>query len=943
MTIPLTPHNCGTVVPNVRVPERVLMRAILAACAFGIIPVTMPHAVHAQGTSQAQAPVDAPIRRASVGVSPLVGDISVDGRLDEDVWAQAEVATDFVQGTPVEGVPAQEVTEIRVVIGDGSLYIGARMYESDPSAIVRQLVRRDQEGQYDYVSISIDPNHDQRTGYYFRVSADNVQVDQYYYDDSRLDRAWSAVWESAVHHDDEGWSAEIRIPLSQIRYESTDDVQTWGINFARKRIITNETSYFSLRSRTRPGVVSQFGTLENVRIPKASRRIEVRPYMLSGMHSGPSEDGDPFFDGSEADVRAGADFRVGLGPAFTLDATINPDFGQVDADPAVINLSAFETRFQERRPFFVEDAQIFNFTLGPGERGDQLFYSRRIGGSPHGANPSEADFSDRPDAATILGAAKLTGRTQSGLSLGVLAAVADEEFGEAFYVEDGRLDEFRVEPQTTFGVVKLQQDFNGGASQIGGLVTAMNRSLPGDGGFDFLPNRAYSAGINFQHQWNNRDWSLSGFFAGTLVQGDSTAITRIQRSSNHYFQRPDATRLGVDSTATDLTGVNWRLTLSRQNGRHWSWSTWIAESTPGFEVNDVGFSRGSEKLDAGLFVSYREITPSSWYKNYSVTLWSFANWIHEALDDAGSWSSWEGARTAGTANLSIRGTLLNEWGGNLTLSLSPDHSNVGNTRGGPAMLDPGSWNVRASINTDRRKPLNFKVGFSLREGFRNSIDDFSLNTTVAVRPSSSFSLSLTPSFSWQTTADQYVTSTSTLPYEPTFGRRYIFSDLERRTFAMQARVDWTFSPSLSFQLWAQPLVSSADYLSYKQLEASRTFDFDTFEEGTASRNGADVICTGGRICAEAFDDFTMQHIDFDGDGVADYSLVDRDFNFRSLVGNAVLRWEYRPGSTVFFVWQRRQSGSSLTGDFDFRRDFDALFGIPADNRFMVKVNYWLGM
>ena len=445
--------------------------------------------------------------RPSMEAGALVGKISVDGRLDEEAWARAEVASGFIQGSPVEGIPAEEDTELSVIIGDDALYIAARMHESDPSSIVRQLVRRDQEGQYDYISVSIDPNLDRRTGYYFRVNASNVQVDQYYYNDQRLDRAWNAVWESAVQLDERGWTAEIRIPLSQIRYESTDDPQTWGINFARKRMSTNETSYFSLRSRVREGFVSQFGTLENVKVPRPSRRIELRPYVLRSVHRGPTEPGNPFFDGSESAARVGGDLRFGLGPAFTLDATINPDFGQVEADPAVINLSAFETRFEEHRPFFVEDAQVFGFSLSSTGRGDELFYSRRVGRAPQGSAPSGADFSNAPSDATILGAAKLTGRTKSGLSLGVLAAIVDQEYGEAYYAEDERLESFTVEPRTQFGVVKLQQDFNGGASQVGGIVTALYRNLPGDGTSDFLSSQAFSTGIRFEHQWNDRDWS----------------------------------------------------------------------------------------------------------------------------------------------------------------------------------------------------------------------------------------------------------------------------------------------------------------------------------------------------------------------------------------------------------------------------------------------------
>ncbi|MCK5652056.1 MAG: hypothetical protein KAJ42_11790, partial [Gemmatimonadetes bacterium] len=745
-------------------------------------------------------------------------------------------------------------------------------------------------------------------------------------------------------HDDRGWTAEVRIPLSQIRYESSDDVQTWGVNFARKRMSSNETSYYSLRSRTREGFVSQFGTLDGVRVPRPSRRIEARPYVLSSMHIGPSESGDPFFDGSETGARIGTDLRLGLGSAFTLDATINPDFGQVEADPAVINLSAFETRFEERRPFFVEDAQVFDFSLGLTGRGDELFYSRRIGRAPQGYAPWDADFSDIPADATILGAAKVTGRTPSGLSMGVLAAVTDKEQGRAFYDEEGRYQDFLVEPRAHFGVVKLQQDFNEGASQVGGIFTAMGRELPQDETFDFLASQAFSTGVRFEHQWNDRDWSLAGFFAGSHVRGDPDAITRIQRSSNHYFQRPDATRFGVDSTATSLTGAQWRLHLSRQNGVHWTGSTWVGETTHGLEINDLGYSRSSEKLEAGASVNYREIRPGDWYKSYNILFWAAGSWSHEALDDAGSWDSWENARLTGTTNVTARSTFINDWIGDLTATFSPDHYNYGFTRGGPVMHDPGSWTVRGNVNTDARKKVSFRAGFSRRIGLRDSGEEFSVNGRMSLKPSSQLDISLSPRFSVQTVTDQYVLSTSTLPYEPTYGRRYLFGEIERRTLSMETRISWTFSPNLSFQLYAQPLLSSGDYLAYKQLAVSRTYDFDLLEEGAFSTAEGLVSCGGAQMCTEVEEDGDRrQHVDFDEDGIADYSFGDRDFNVRSLVGNAVIRWEYHPGSTIFFVWQRRQAGSVGAGDFDFGRDLDALLAAPSDDRFMVKVNYWLGM
>jgi hypothetical protein len=865
--------------------------------------------------------------------------VDIDGVIDETAWAAAPLISGFIASEPTEGIPAGQDTNVRVLFDDNAIYVSARMWEQDAESVRQLLVRRDERGPFfDWFGISIDPDHDRRTGYAFRVSAAGVQQDLYISDDWREDTNWDAVWESAVTVDSLGWTAELRIPLSQIRYEASGEPQTWGVNFHRRRVVAGELSHFALESRRVNGIVSQFGTLHNVLVPEAGRRIEARPYVLTSMHTGPAEADNPFFDGSDGGARFGSDFRFGLGSAFTLDATVNPDFGQVEADPAEINLSAFETFFEERRPFFVEGAEVFDFTLSGGR--NQLFYSRRIGRAPQGDEPDGSDEVSVPDAATIIGAAKMTGRTTGGLSLGALTAVTQAETGEAFFADDGSFRDFRAEPRTEYGVITAQQDFNGGASQFGGIVTALRRDLPSDGQFDFLTEQAYSAGMRFDHQWDDRRWNLNGFFAASHVRGSPEAILEIQEASNHYYQRPDATGVEIDSTATSLTGAEWRLQLERQNTEHWSGSVWLAEVTNGFEINDLGFSGSRERLDGGFRFGYRDIEPGSIFRDYNINLNTFYNFSHEALDDWSSWDSWRKAYTGGSVNLNGRFTLLNYHGGDVNFSWRPDQYSRSATRGGPIMMEPGNVSMRMGIDSDRRQNFSFNVGFNASKGARDSGGSFGIDGSVNLRPSSRVSLRLQPRFDVQTDGSQYVTSTSDAPYAPTFGARYFFGELERKTATLEARVNYTFSPTLSLQLFAQGLLSSGDYVSYKQLLAPSTYDFRTFSEGSAIAVGGEVVCVGGSICQDAEGE---QHVDLDEDGLPDYSFGDRDFNVRSLIGNAVLRWEYRPGSTIFLVWQRAQRGESELGTFDFGRDLDALWGAPADNRFILKVNYWLGL
>jgi len=901
-----------------------------------LLPGTAPALVGQEQTGEPSARPGAAGSTATRAV-PLRASITVDGDLSEAAWTEIVPMSGFIQQEPVEGGPAEHDTEVRVLFDDEAVYVGLRMWDPDPESIRRQLYRRDGRGAADQVRVSFDPNRDRRTGYQFGVSAANVQRDAYLYDDNREDDAWDAVWSSQVTVDDRGWTAELRIPLSQIRYEASDEVQSWGFNVRRERVVTNERSYLHLVSRLQQGQVSQFGLLDGVAVPDPPMRLEALPYAVTSLYNGPAEAGDPFFDGTESTQRVGVDLSYGLGSSFTLDATLNPDFGQVEADPAVINLSAFETFFREQRPFFVEDARIFDFGLSGGR--NSLFYSRRIGRSPQGGAPDDAVFSEVPDNATILGAAKLAGRTTTGLSVGALAAVTDGEGGRAV-LPDGSRQRFLVEPRSTFGVVSLQQDFNEGASNIGGIVTGMRRELPGDGSFDFLPGTAYNAGLRFEHQWDEREWALWGFFAGSHVRGSENALLEIQTASNHYFQRPDATRLGVDSTATALSGAEWRLQMERRRG-DWTGAIWAAEVTDGFEINDVGFSQSAERLDAGFRVGYREIEPGDWYRSYNVNFSNFHNWSHEALDDVFQVSSWHDARLRGSYNLRGEVELANYWEVDGNLSYSPEARSRSATRGGPVMVDPASLRGEVRLNTDRRKALSFGLNLDWDDARRGTGGGTSLGGSVNIQPSDQVEIRLEPRLSWERDGAQYVTTRTLegLDFAPTYGSRFFFADLERQTFSMETRLDWIFTPDFSLQLFAQPLLSSGDYRSYKQLAASESFDFRTFQTGTASEVDGGVLCSGGSICRLGDD----QHVDVDGDGRADLNFEDQDFNIRSLVGNAVLRWEYRPGSTVFLVWQRSQAGSVGTGTFDFGRDLDALFAAPAEDRFILKVNYWLGL
>jgi hypothetical protein len=883
------------------------------------------------GQSSADAPHGAVVVEVgSRGGAPIVlteDGIEVDGRLDDKAWRTATPITEFVQSEPVEGAEPSARTVVRVLFDADAIYIGARLYEPDPSRIARQLVRRGETGQADYFEVMLDPNLDRRTGYLFRVSAAGVQRDAYLFDDTRQDASWEAVWKSEVYVDSLGWSVEMRIPWSQLRYEPGDASQTWGINFARWRVEAGELTYHALIPRNRHGFVSFFRPLPGVSPPAHVRRVELRPYLLGRGRAAPSEPGDPFFSGREADARAGLDMRYGLGTSFTLDATLNPDFGQVEVDPAVINLTAFETFFAERRPFFVEDARIFDFTTSG--RGDRLFYSRRIGREPQGRAPGDAAHVDIPDQSTILGAAKLTGRTAGGLSLGALASVTAAEEGRAYRPAGGpgtgEQVGFPAEPRSYHGVVRARHDFRDGASTLGGIVTGIRRDLPGDGSLDFLTSDAYSGGLDFEHTWADREWALAGHVAGSLVRGDSVALIRIQRAPAHYFQRPDA-RHGVDSTRTALVGADWRLGLARRGGHRWTGSASVSQVTPGFEINDLGYSRTGEQLSTSANISYREIEPGPLLREYRINVSTFQTWrqVHES----------------GSVWIDARWTMNNFWQGFAEVAFRPETMDVTATRGGPLMRSPASRRVVARLNTDRRRPLSFGLGADHQWGAAFSV--FEAGVDARWRPAPRFELSVNPELAVRSRADQYVATFADPDFVATYGHRYLFGDLERRTLSMETRLDVTFTRDLTLQLFAQPLLDAGRYTAYKELTAPGSFTFRTFQPGQAadaSGDGQVDGCTGGDICFHE----GRQLVDVTGDGRVDHTFTDRDFNVVSLRANAVLRWEYRPGSTLFLVWQQRRFERRPFGDFHPGRHPADLLDLAADNVLILKVNYWLGL
>ncbi len=534
--------------------------------------------------------------RAMVRAARMSGTIELDGHLSEAAWASAMPVSGFSQRDPHEGAPATERTEVRILYDDNALYVGARMYDASPDSVLAQLARRDRITSSDRFLLFLDCYHDHRTGFYFGINAAGTLYDGTLYNDDWDSDTWDGVWEGKAARDSLGWSAELRIPYSQLRFQRQRE-HRWGINFKREIARRNEQDYLVRTPSNGSGFVSRFAELVGIDAVSPPRRLEVLPYATSKAEYMGHEAADPFNDGSHLGAEIGGDFKVGIGSNLTLDGTVNPDFGQVEVDPAVVNLSDVETFFEERRPFFVEGANIFEYGYGGANdfwgfnwAGPDFLYSRRIGRTPQAELPDSVDYSSVPSGTNIIGAAKLSGKLR-GWNIGALNAVTSREHGN--FSLGPRQWSQEVEPLTYYGVYRAQRELAGGRHGIGFISTLTARSFDEPRLKDELSSSAQGFGID---GWttidHDRKWVVSGWAGLSRVSGNPVRLQSLQESSVHYFQRPDADYLGVDSTRTALSGYAGRISLNKQKG-NWMFNSAVGLVSPGFEVNDLGFqSRG---------------------------------------------------------------------------------------------------------------------------------------------------------------------------------------------------------------------------------------------------------------------------------------------------------------------------------------------------------------
>ena len=839
----------------------------------------------------------------------------IDGRLDDQAWQQGEWAGDYIQQLPVEGAKPARPTALKILYDERHVYVAIRAYD-DPAQISRFTTRRDSFAG-DIVGICFDSYFDKRTGFEFDLNAAGSKIDLILTNEG-WDTSWDAVWHGKVGLEPDAWTAEFQIPLSQLRYGSQEE-QVWGLHAWRWIERYQEESQWNLIPRNSTGRMYNLGELHGIRGLPRSRRVELLPHTVAELEGRPAESGDPYRSGVEREAAVGLDVKVGLTSDITLDATINPDFGQVEADPSVLNLSAYETFYEEKRPFFVEGKRILSLNLdgstAPGDAfiaagaDEMLFYSRRIGQPPSVVPPvGPGEFADLPDQTSILSAVKVTGKTPAGLSLGVLQSVTGRERARLW--SGGFERRQPVEPVTSYVVARVQKDWRKGNTILGGMMTSTNRSID-DPALAVLPRGAFSGAFDFVQFVADRSYVLEAKGAISRVAGHADAISARQLDPVHLFQREGATHLAFDPGARTLAGHGGALRVARYGNSKWRWSNTTRWGSPGFDLNDVGFLRQADFIANEASVAFAETDPRGPFRSYSVEVEREDGWDFGRL------------HTEGQSEVTARGVFRNLWELAAGIEVAETSVETRDLRGGPAIARAPrlEWALGGSTDRSRRVVVSADVerDVSTEGGSRQTAG----SASVRLRLSTAFSVSVLAQVERNTEDLQYVT------IEQAAGRPvYVLGRLHQKTAAATIRADLHLTPDLSVQYYGSPFVSNGRFDGFKR--AADTLA-STYDDRVYRYAPHEIVLAP---------DARSYEID---EPAGRYSFAVPDFSFREFRSNLVARWEFTPGSSLYLVWSQGRTSTVDGWDPSLGRSLDALWGTPAHNIVLAKFSYWIGL
>ncbi|SEL21015.1 Carbohydrate family 9 binding domain-like [Aquimarina amphilecti] len=853
---------------------------------------------------------------------------TINGLIEESSWDLVEWSGDFIENEPDENTPPSEQTKFKILYDQKYLYIAYRCYDSEPSKIEKRLSRRDGFAG-DWVEINLDSYHDKRTGFSFTITAAGVKGDEFISDNgNNWDGSWNPIWYTATNIDDEGWTAEVKIPLSQLKFGKSKE-QIWGLQVNRRFFRKEERSVWQRVPQDAPGWVSEFGELHGLINIEPQKQLEIQPFVVTQYDTFPEEDGNPFRDGDDFKLNGGLDAKIGITNDLTMDLTVNPDFGQVEADPAAIALDGFQIFFREQRPFFVENKNIFDYRFANGQ--DNVFYSRRIGRSPQGSigsSPVNTEFIDRPTNTTILGAAKFSGKTKNGWSIGVLESVTQREIAK---VEDadGNRRETIVEPLTNYFVGRVQKDFNNRNTYLGGIFTATNRNF-GDilnidfddpetdetselvglreNNLNFLRKSAYTAGLDFRHNWKDRNYFIEGNLVTSHVEGSKEAIEATQNELTHLFQRVDADHVEVDPNRTSLTGTGGKLTGGKSGGGNWRYTAGVFWRSPELELNDVGFLRQADDIRQFANIRYLFLKPTKFYRRANLNFEQTS-----AFDFEGNFN-----RIQYEFNGFIN--YKNNWWTEVGAAHKPRIYTNTVLRGGPRWRFSEENFAFLFFGSDSRKKFNFTMGYVNSGARQNNFTFHRYVLRMRYQPFNALSISLNPEFERNPNKTQYVTE---VDFAGT--PRYITARIDQQTLSASIRLNYNINPNLTIQYYGQPFISRGTYT-----------DFNYVNNPIASDLNERVTLYDDNQISFADD---LYSVDENLDGNVDYTIDNPDFAFVQFRSNLVLRWEYIPGSEIFLVWSQGVNGLGDPGDHLFRSLDNQIFGQQPENTFLIKATY----
>jgi hypothetical protein len=826
----------------------------------------------------------------------------IDGKETDKAWAAVEWAGDFVQREPNFGIAPSEETKFKILYDAKNLYVLIRAFDREPDKIVKRMSRRDGfDG--DFVEINIDSYHDKRTAFSFTASVSGVKGDEYVSNNGdNWDETWDPIWYLATSIDDEGWIAEFRIPLSQLRFADVPE-HTWGVQFTRFLFRKEERSTWQPIAQDAPGWVHLFGEMKGVKGIKPQKQLEIQPYVVASMDRFPTEEGNPFATGEASDVNVGVDAKIGITSDITLDLTINPDFGQVEADPSQVNLSAFRLFFRERRPFFLEGNNVLDFPI-VGFDENNLFYSRQIGGRP--SYYPEADFVNIPAQTQILGAAKLSGKNKDGFSWAILESLTRRE--EADVIIDGQEDAVPVEPMTNYLIGRFQQDIKEGETVVGAMLTSTHRFIE-DPELSFLHNEAYSGGIDIQHNFKDRKYGLNFRTVFSNVQGSQESILLTQEASERFFQRPDNRYKEVDSTRRSLTGTGGTLSFGKQTG-NWIWEVGNTFRSPELALNDAGFLSQTDTWIQWLFTQYRVLKPVGIFRFMRMNFIQFTEFDFGGTNLSSGYELFYGTQ------------FQNYWRLNTQVRVEGSQTSNADLRGGPAIKYPGGTNWWYWLGTNQQKKIAFGVNQWFYWGFNDYTRNNGVNVSMTLRPTDALNISLAPSFTRRRGDLQYI---STIDSED--GQKYLLGTVRQRIYRMTIRANYNITPNLTVEYWGQPFIASGYYSEFKEVrEASHKEYVRRFNQFADSQvrfhedlGEYDVFYASGQSPA--------------------YRFSNPDFNVREFRSNMVLRWEYVPGSTLFLVWASNGSDNDQQIRDGFSEASKDFFRLKSRNTLLIKYTY----